>query len=92
MYTREAMSAPTIGAARQSHALLKVACCDHWPQHQRRVESGARESSAHDNIESDSHADRQRRKIAGVAGDRRVEHDGDQEEGEHRLDHEAAEG
>jgi hypothetical protein len=58
--------------------LLKLPVAIIGPSTSAGLKATPRESPARDDIESDGHADRQRRKIAGAAGDCRVEHDGDQ--------------
>src|SRR3982074_3770855 len=69
--------------------IAEIARYDHRAQRPHRVESGACKGPTHDDVEGQSHPDRKRREIASAAGDRGAEHHCHQEEGEHRLDHEA---
>jgi hypothetical protein len=50
--------------------LAEIARHDHRPQRPRRVESGACEGPAQDDVEGQGHSDRKRREITGAARDR----------------------
>jgi hypothetical protein len=67
----------------------EIARCDHGAKRSGRVESGARQRASHNDVESQRHSDRQRRKAAGAPCDRRAKHDRNQEKGEHSFDYEA---
>jgi len=70
--------------------MLELARHDHRPQRARRIELGAGQRPAHDDAEGYAHTDRERREIAGTAGDGSIEHRREQEEGEQSLDGEAS--
>ncbi|MDB5515757.1 MAG: hypothetical protein JWQ17_2515 [Tardiphaga sp.] len=73
-------------------SIAKIGGRDHRAKRPRRVEGGAGERPADDDVEGQSHADCQRSEAFGAARNRCAEYHRDQEKRDHGLDYEAGYG